>query len=126
MRPRGEYASSPDTLNVGQCGRQSPHETHVDNLPGSRFNTPSSTTTAYADRPTRTLPVVPEGHTIHKIARDHERLPTGQIVRVTSPQGRFAGDAERVDGAVPDKIEPLGTDPHYLRPSVHLVQTDPV
>ncbi len=108
MRPRGEYASSPDTLNVGQCGRQSPHETHVDNLPGSRFNTPSSTTTAYADRSTRTLPVVPEGHTIHKIARDHGKLLTGRTVRVTSPQGRFAGDAERVDGAVLDKIEPHG------------------
>ncbi len=72
------------------------------------------------------MPFVPEGHTIHKIARDHGKLLSGRALRVTSPQGRFSGDAERVDGAVLRKIEPLGTDPHYLRPSVHLVQTDPV
>lgn len=41
---------------------------------------------------------VPEGHTIHRLARDHERWFRGERVAVSSPQGRFAG-AVRVDGA---------------------------
>jgi len=32
---------------------------------------------------------MPEGHTIHRAARDHERDLGGQLVKVTSPQGRF-------------------------------------
>lgn len=32
---------------------------------------------------------MPEGHTIHRAARDQERDIGGQLVRVTSPQGRF-------------------------------------
>ncbi len=33
--------------------------------------------------------VMPEGHTIHRAARDHARDFAGKSVRVTSPQGRF-------------------------------------
>ena len=51
---------------------------------------------------------VPEGHTIHKIAKDHGKLLAGHEIRVSSPQGRFSGDAERVDGAVLERIEPHG------------------
>jgi endonuclease-8 len=51
---------------------------------------------------------VPEGHTIHKIAKDHGKLLDGNEVGVSSPQGRFASDAERVDGAVLERIEPHG------------------
>lgn len=51
---------------------------------------------------------MPEGHTIHKIARDHGKLLDGKAVGVSSPQGRFASDAERVDGAVLERIEPHG------------------
>ena len=51
---------------------------------------------------------MPEGHTIHRIARDHTRLLGGRVVRVSSPQGRFADDAARVDGAVLDDIEAYG------------------
>jgi endonuclease-8 len=51
---------------------------------------------------------VPEGHTIHKIAKDHGKLLVGKPVGVSSPQGRFTADAERVDGAVLEKIEPHG------------------
>ena len=51
---------------------------------------------------------MPEGHTIHRIARDHGRLLAGRTVRVSSPQGRFAADAERVDGAVLERILPYG------------------
>ncbi len=42
---------------------------------------------------------MPEGHTIHRIARNHSRLLAGRRVAVSSPQGRFAGDAARVDGS---------------------------
>lgn len=51
---------------------------------------------------------MPEGHTIHRIARDHSPLLTGRPVRVSSPQGRFAADASLVDGAVLERIEPYG------------------
>jgi endonuclease-8 len=40
---------------------------------------------------------VPEGHTIHRLARDHADWFAGQRVAVSSPQGRFPGAAE-VDG----------------------------
>lgn len=32
---------------------------------------------------------MPEGHTIHRAARDHENDLGGQLVKVSSPQGRF-------------------------------------
>lgn len=51
---------------------------------------------------------MPEGHTIHRIARDHTPLLAGRTIRVSSPQGRFTADAERVDGAVLERIEPIG------------------
>jgi endonuclease VIII len=51
---------------------------------------------------------VPEGHTIHRVARDHGRLLVGWPIRVSSPQGRFAGDAARIDGATLLRIEPHG------------------
>jgi endonuclease-8 len=51
---------------------------------------------------------VPEGHTIHKIAKDHTKLLVGHALDVSSPQGRFAADAERVDGAVLERIEAHG------------------
>lgn len=51
---------------------------------------------------------MPEGHTIHKIAKDHTKLLVGETIEVSSPQGRFAADAERVDGAVLEKIYPYG------------------
>jgi len=41
---------------------------------------------------------VPEGHTIHRLALDHTALLAGRTVAVTSPQGRFADAARRVDG----------------------------
>lgn len=49
---------------------------------------------------------MPEGHTLHRLAREHARLFAGQQVAVTSPQGRFGG-AGTVDGAVL-----VGTDAH--------------
>jgi endonuclease VIII len=40
---------------------------------------------------------VPEGHTVHRLARRHTKLLRGRAVRVSSPQGRFV-DAALVDG----------------------------
>jgi endonuclease-8 len=51
---------------------------------------------------------MPEGHTIHRIARDHAKLLAGRVVSVSSPQGRFSGDAALVDGQVLDRIEAYG------------------
>jgi endonuclease-8 len=51
---------------------------------------------------------MPEGHTIHRIAKDHSPLLTGLPVAVSSPQGRFEADAALVDGVVLDRIEPYG------------------
>ncbi len=41
---------------------------------------------------------MPEGHTIHRLARDLNRDLRGQFVAVTSPQGRFVDGAAAIDG----------------------------
>jgi endonuclease-8 len=41
---------------------------------------------------------VPEGHTVHRLARRHTTLLRDEDVHVLSPQGRFAADATLVDG----------------------------
>ena len=51
---------------------------------------------------------MPEGHTIHRIARDLGRLLAGRPVRVTSPQGRFEAGAAVVDGQVLERYEAYG------------------
>lgn len=43
---------------------------------------------------------MPEGHTLHRLARLHQRKFGGQPVGVSSPQGRFADGAAIVDGRV--------------------------
>ncbi|MDM4764085.1 DNA-formamidopyrimidine glycosylase family protein [Galbitalea sp. SE-J8] len=41
---------------------------------------------------------MPEGHSVHRIARQFALHFVGHPVAVSSPQGRFAGGAERIDG----------------------------
>ena len=41
---------------------------------------------------------MPEGHTLHRLARLHQRRYAGAPVAVSSPQGRFAAGASAVDG----------------------------
>ena len=41
---------------------------------------------------------MPEGHTIHRLARDHHRWLAGQALTTSSPQGRFADGAAFLDG----------------------------
>ncbi|MGH3562010.1 MAG: Fpg/Nei family DNA glycosylase [Mycobacterium sp.] len=43
---------------------------------------------------------MPEGHTLHRLARLHQRRFAGAPVAVSSPQGRFAAGAAAVDGQV--------------------------
>lgn len=56
---------------------------------------------------------MPEGHTIHRLARDHTPLLAGRPIAVSSPQGRFA-DAQLVDGHVLVRIEPYGKHLFYV------------
>ncbi|MCW2666646.1 MAG: Formamidopyrimidine-DNA glycosylase [Frankiales bacterium] len=51
---------------------------------------------------------MPEGHTIHRLARDHRPLLVGRPVGATSPQGRFATGAQLLSGRVVQDIEPYG------------------
>jgi endonuclease VIII len=51
---------------------------------------------------------VPEGHTIHRLARDHARWFSGRTVRVSSPQGRFSEGAALLDGEVLETTEAHG------------------
>ena len=41
---------------------------------------------------------MPEGHTIHRLAARHRRLFAGDVVAVSSPQGRFAAGAALLTG----------------------------
>jgi endonuclease-8 len=51
---------------------------------------------------------VPEGHTLHRLARLHHRRYAGTAVAVSSPQGRFETAASAVDGRVLVMAEAYG------------------
>jgi endonuclease VIII len=51
---------------------------------------------------------VPEGHTIHRLARLHRTALAGRRIAVSSPQGRFLAGAARLDGRVLVDVEPYG------------------
>jgi endonuclease-8 len=51
---------------------------------------------------------VPEGHTLHRLARLHTRLFGRAPLRVSSPQGRFAESAALLDGAVLTRADAHG------------------
>src|SRR3954463_7222550 len=51
---------------------------------------------------------VPEGHTIHRLAARHRELFAGQVVRISSPQGRFAAGAELISGRTLERTEAYG------------------
>jgi endonuclease-8 len=51
---------------------------------------------------------VPEGHTLHRLARLHQRRFGGHPVAVSSPQGRFADGAAAVNGRVLRKATAWG------------------
>jgi endonuclease-8 len=51
---------------------------------------------------------MPEGHTIHRLARDLRRDLRGATVQATSPQGRFADGAAVLDGGTLTGTEAYG------------------
>src|SRR6476469_2867280 len=51
---------------------------------------------------------MPEGHTLHRLARAHKRQCGGAPVAVSSPQGRFAAEASEIDGRVLLKADAHG------------------
>jgi len=40
---------------------------------------------------------MPEGHTVHRLARDHAKTFAGQTILVSSPQGRFEKEARSLN-----------------------------
>ncbi|MEV8094844.1 DNA-formamidopyrimidine glycosylase family protein [Kitasatospora sp. NPDC085879] len=51
---------------------------------------------------------MPEGHIIHRLARENHRVFADRPVQVSSPQGRFAEGAARLDGRPLDEAEAHG------------------
>jgi endonuclease VIII len=51
---------------------------------------------------------MPEGHTLFRIAAELTDAFAGRRARVTSPQGRFAADAEQLDGSLLTGAESAG------------------
>ena len=51
---------------------------------------------------------MPEGHTIHRLARDHRTWWQGEPLALTSPQGRFADGARMLDQCVLEGVDAVG------------------
>lgn len=51
---------------------------------------------------------MPEGHVIHRLADEFTRIFDTQRLHITSPQGRFATEAELVDGSRLERAEAFG------------------
>ena len=51
---------------------------------------------------------MPEGHSVHRIARQFALHFVGKPVAASSPQGRFAAGAERIDGHVMTEAKAVG------------------
>ena len=51
---------------------------------------------------------MPEGHTIHRAARDHHQIFAGQRLNVLSPQGRFTEGASLLTGQLCLAVEAFG------------------
>ena len=51
---------------------------------------------------------MPEGHSVHRIARQFDRNIVGRAVRASSPQGRFAEGASVIDGRTATAVRAVG------------------
>jgi endonuclease VIII len=51
---------------------------------------------------------MPEGHTLHRLALDHQHALGRRVIRCSSPQGRFAEEAGELDGQRVDTVEAWG------------------
>ena len=56
---------------------------------------------------------MPEGHTVHRLARDHSRWLAGQRLKVTSPQGRFEVESQLLSGKTLRSVEAHGKHLYY-------------
>ena len=56
---------------------------------------------------------MPEGHKTHFLAHEHAVMFSGQRLAVSSPQGRFANDAKRIDGQRLKSVEAIGKQMFY-------------
>jgi endonuclease-8 len=69
---------------------------------------------------------MPEGHTIHRLARDQTCILVGKTLNVSSPQGRFATGAHVLDGLRLHSIRAFGKhlfyqfDPPETGPVLHV------
>lgn len=76
----------------------------------------------------RLRPVVvamPEGHSVHRLARQFQDVFGGAVLAVSSPQGKFSAGAALIDGQVLERAEAHGKQmflyfPHDLVLRVHL------
>jgi endonuclease-8 len=57
---------------------------------------------------------MPEGHTIHRIARDHAKWFEGQRLTVSSPQGRFKDSAALLNRKTLKQVEAHGKHLYYF------------
>ena len=51
---------------------------------------------------------MPEGHAVHRLARSLHRSFAGDVVRASSPQGRFTSGADVLDGRVLERADAWG------------------
>ncbi len=51
---------------------------------------------------------MPEGHTIHRAAREHHQIFANQILNISSPQGRFAEGANILNKTLCTSVEAFG------------------
>jgi endonuclease-8 len=66
---------------------------------------------------------VPEGHTLHRLARQQQKLFGGRPVTASSPQGRFSDGAALLDGRTLVRTEAIGKHLlHHYRdaPTLHI------
>ena len=59
-------------------------------------------------RKTYKLDIMPEGHVIHRLAHTFNQDFRGMDLEVSSPQGRFAAEAEQLDGFRLERAEAFG------------------
>lgn len=65
---------------------------------------------------------MPEGHTLHRIAGELTAAFAGEVTRSSSPQGRFAVEAAKIDGLTMDGAEAVGKHlfVHFGEHTVHV------
>jgi endonuclease VIII len=54
---------------------------------------------------------MPKGHILHRLAQDQEEM-VGHVVTASSPQGRFAAGAAKIDGGRLELVEAYGKHLH--------------